>query len=1665
MNHMKTSNTPINKTLITFIVITSFLCQNFALAETRHSCLASASFTQKPKIKREIYTALQRTRIIYAESEDARRLLEANNSNALLLSSGKYLVAKETAENDLSLLRAILHEDIEALMQIIARKDRYRYLGIKELILSQKKVLETYYKLFPQYRKPELSEDLLLNDIIAKAIELIFLIEEEMVSEDEMSRQEKEFVKVIGPVIMQNRHNYFIGEFWDSSIRGEKIRIALSKGMRFYQVASITINIDGNEIEIEDPTICTAHNLGNKTGRIIETLLLLGDRRARTKALQEARTHEDGAVVRWLVEQINKLDELKDRDIVGWITKGGLISLLGEIGCEKSKMALVEMLSTGDEEVRAESARQLGRFRGESVVGSLNNTILNDPSVRVQMRAIEAQGVIGHSLGVQVLLRKLRSTGLDPDSISRCRNPRPEHYSDFNKSLCVTIYKALAQILNVHAGRALARAIKEEGYYKFRELKFATRATEILKEIGRDPACSIMHLAQNSNDDRDRILALSTLAHIKTRRSVPILAEGFAEYPGKEEIANALIEIGDETAIIPLVGSLLSDHDVTRFYAAYVIAKLLDIQIPEYRTDDVSMPGVPYHAGRIIIALEDGMPFTKYTPGYDEFNYWVRELVAEFTNRNTRLFGKLVELSSSYDQINRPDSVGEMVENLCHESWQARFTNVLNLMTNLFSSHVLEALLQRLETEENPFVSEVILYVLERGAINRERSISLRERQFERKESRRLILRVDLQEPQILRPSETIRFKILWPIFSSSTMGFPQVSLCVRGLSEEGASSDKVLELGQLSAEDGVLQIKSIEVEVPLKLSVPKFFSRLTELKVEEIKIVQKNNGGVQSESVEGTPWSHEQTRETPVSYDNIGKWVEFRTEGERLSIWGVRGQEHRNLTEDTTIIPEDYSRKEEKMAAIRDLVQTLNVSKIEGFMNWLDRNVETIDIKTFDGTPQSRSAKAFANMYVDRETGNKVILMDNLLLNDEVDEIVGNMVIVHELIHKYLMDMTDRMEDEEIITFLTRLIMDSEMDEELKDRVLRKAGAFESELRKYIAYLRHYYARYYLQNPRDDSGYRNSDNEKLADGIRSIAEGGGRKLRLNPAILAGGFKAEYQGREVHIRGIYPDPRIVGNYISALECRKPNGRRVVPQVYRVYVPFTKLDIYGTMSSGEIVLVSKPESRLPSSTVSLLLRAEQEGLFEVVELRQVEDYRQAANVLNIVENDFLSVMTQTSQMLFVSNWVGPNVEDFIRQHIDNEERLRKVGTQLGETLAALHKSGLIAGDTHLEQFVVRGDGEEVLRIDLVNIYSLNEVSRDNTLIEYNEIYNQLSYYSRIATAAFEAAYRKVISSATEVTQLVQHSLLDRNKEEPPKGSPANVFRILCRQAEPLRAITIASLPKIDRAESTIEKDLRKLVKLGLVKKIGKGKNASYEIVSLTDSEKRLIQRILNEEYKVVTRAKFDRVYTRVIVARLLSTIRAKARNCKDLDEEFVLAVDTDIGNLEEYAKELSEELTKLQEALREEGLDNVRIFVGKGTDLNNELNDYIENNRDEKEFIISAVVKNDNLIQRGLYENVRDKIQITAVDDTNLPNDNIDRLNYIPIIPILELSIKKAVGSSIDNIKDNYSWLPNVKDIGEKNGILIIYLLPKPEPILFDQLRKKYMYEAQVLSSA
>ncbi|MCX5667333.1 MAG: AAA family ATPase [Candidatus Omnitrophica bacterium] len=225
------------------LLSTSILVDLFA--DQNSSNLAPWLTLSGGNAQRLVYFALHVPRITYAESEGAKELLERHFADALLLPNGSCLVDKSIFDNDASVIklfetrdipeilkeaeaspavtrvlfrltRVVLHENVEKLMRVIAATDHVRYTDMAALVFSQKKIIGAYSEYLPgSSRKRPATGDLLLNDIVASAFELILLKRGGIIDEGGMSAAESAFAREAELVFAANRHNYFNAPFWD----------------------------------------------------------------------------------------------------------------------------------------------------------------------------------------------------------------------------------------------------------------------------------------------------------------------------------------------------------------------------------------------------------------------------------------------------------------------------------------------------------------------------------------------------------------------------------------------------------------------------------------------------------------------------------------------------------------------------------------------------------------------------------------------------------------------------------------------------------------------------------------------------------------------------------------------------------------------------------------------------------------------------------------------------------------------------------------------------------------------------------------------------------------------------------------------------------------------------------------------------------------------------------------------------------------------------------------------------------------------------------------------------------------------------------------------------------------------------------------------------------
>ncbi len=236
---------------------------------------------------------------------------------------------------------------------------------------------------------------------------------------------------------------------------------------------------------------------------------------------------------------------------------------------------------------------------------------------------------------------------------------------------------------------------------------------------------------------------------------------------------------------------------------------------------------------------------------------------------------------------------------------------------------------------------------------------------------------------------------------------------------------------------------------------------------------------------------------------------------------------------------------------------------------------------------------------------------------------------------------------------------------------------------------------------------------------------------QFNPAVLSRGFDvAKYNGAHVFVKGIAHDPGSIANYCKGLSLKTSAGLPVIAPLREVIIPQKRFDT-------TIIGYTRPknDSELSPIAVSELRQAETNGLLKIRELASELDYSSAAQALGMNEGSFYNTMVQINTLIFVSEWVGPNLYDYLGAGKSSETQ-RKIGQRLGEALKTLHQADLIAGDTHLGQFVVQGDADAVMRIDLGKVDSraqLGSQLNGNKEAEYHGLLTELGRYETAAEA--------------------------------------------------------------------------------------------------------------------------------------------------------------------------------------------------------------------------------------------------------------------------------------------------------------------------------------------
>ena len=273
---------------IAVVLVCLFLLESMPGLD-RAFALAPTPGTQRPVVMREAerLRRILKGHIKVAATEGDRRLLETANADSLLmptyedpepfdpddddamfLPTGQILVSEEVSRDPVKLIRACIHEEIEALMCILSYAEKQeksniygvrRYSNIYNLIFSDTEeggVIKSYEALYG--KQANLTPNLRLNDIVASAFELLIPKKDGLIEDKDLNTKEGAFVEAFEKRIkfdkqqcrrQRGRRWCFDRIFWNRKDREGTIRLAIANypDMDFYRVAQSKVTETGKK--------------------------------------------------------------------------------------------------------------------------------------------------------------------------------------------------------------------------------------------------------------------------------------------------------------------------------------------------------------------------------------------------------------------------------------------------------------------------------------------------------------------------------------------------------------------------------------------------------------------------------------------------------------------------------------------------------------------------------------------------------------------------------------------------------------------------------------------------------------------------------------------------------------------------------------------------------------------------------------------------------------------------------------------------------------------------------------------------------------------------------------------------------------------------------------------------------------------------------------------------------------------------------------------------------------------------------------------------------------------------------------------------------------------------------------------------------------------------
>ena len=211
--------------------------------------------------------------------------------------------------------------------------------------------------------------------------------------------------------------------------------------------------------------------------------------------------------------------------------------------------------------------------------------------------------------------------------------------------------------------------------------------------------------------------------------------------------------------------------------------------------------------------------------------------------------------------------------------------------------------------------------------------------------------------------------------------------------------------------------------------------------------------------------------------------------------------------------------------------------------------------------------------------------------------------------------------------------------------------------------------------------------------------------IHVDEYILEDGFDTSFGKKKVRVATF---ERSIGNFAKTCQgyrraefLRTQDGKRVVGRIHKVYLPVGEYQFHESHGKDNVIL---RRSYGHGDELYAKLQKEAEGLFEVVELRTYQDYRDAEKELGVTPNELLEVFDSHDDFapIVVYDREGANVYHILEGGKAKEPKKKAIATKLGNVVTTLHDAGLVILESRVWHYTTNRSGQVLLRADCLDI---------------------------------------------------------------------------------------------------------------------------------------------------------------------------------------------------------------------------------------------------------------------------------------------------------------------------------------------------------------------------